>query len=89
MATGSVDSDRRRCQDDVMKTALGHPPGTDPQARADEEAVLKHLIECTPVPEDVARRVDARADKIIERIRRTRGVIDDATFQALLGDDEA
>ena len=60
-----------------MKTAPAQPPVLDAQALADEEAVLKHLTEGTPIPEDVARRIDARAERIIEQIRHTHGVIED------------
>jgi hypothetical protein len=34
------------------------------------------------------RRVDERAARITEQVRRTHGVIDDETFQTLLADDE-
>jgi len=42
-----------------------------------------------PLDPEVARRVDERAARITEQVRRTRGVIDDETFQALLADDES
>ena len=34
------------------------------------------------------RRIEERADRITEEIRMTRGVMDDARFQALLHDDD-
>lgn len=61
---------------------------TDAQEQADSEAVLRQLIDGTPLDPDVARRVEERADRITEEIRRVHGVIDDETFQALLDDDE-
>lgn len=57
--------------------------------RSDTEAVLKHAFERAPLDEEVASRVDARAAQITERVRRTHGIIDDETFQALLAEDEA
>jgi hypothetical protein len=58
------------------------------QAAADEQAVFRHAIDGTPVPPDVSQRVRERADRITERIRLTRGIIDDETFQSLLSDDD-
>jgi hypothetical protein len=60
---------------------------TDTEA-SDTEAVLKHAFEGVPLDPDVARRVDERAARITEQVRRTYGVIDDETFQTLLADDE-
>ena len=65
---------------------------TDPLAdseHSDTEAVLRHAFERAPLDPEVARRVDERAARITEQVRRTRGVIDDETFQALLADDES
>ena len=55
----------------------------------DTQAVLRHAFDRTPLDPEVARRVDERAARITEQIRRTHGVIDDATFQQLLADDES
>jgi hypothetical protein len=65
---------------------------TDPLAESehtDTRAVLRHAFEQAPLDPEVARRVDERADRITEQVRRTRGVIDDETFQTLLADDES
>jgi hypothetical protein len=65
---------------------------TDPVADAehcDTQAVLRHAFERVPLDPEVARRVDERAAQITERVRQTRGVIDDETFQTLLADDES
>ena len=65
---------------------------TDPLAESeqtDTRAVLRHAFEHAPLDPEVARRVDERADRITEQVRRTRGVIDDETFQTLLADDES
>lgn len=56
---------------------------------SDTEAVLRHAFEQAPLDPEVARRVDERAARITEQVRRTRGVIDDAIFQTLLADDES
>lgn len=56
---------------------------------ADTAAVLRHAFERAPLDPEVARRVDERAARITEQIRRTHGVIDDQTFQTLLTDEES
>ena len=55
---------------------------------SDTEAVLRHAFEGTPLDPEIARRVDERAARITEQVRRTHGVIDDETFQTHLADDE-
>jgi len=65
---------------------------SDPLAdceHSDTEAVLKHAFERAPLDSEVARRVDERAARITEQVRRTHGVIDDETFQLLLADDDS
>ena len=65
---------------------------TDPLAgseHSDTQAVLRHAFERAPLDPEVARRVDERAARITEQIRRTHGVIDDEMFQLLLADDES
>jgi hypothetical protein len=56
--------------------------------RADAEAVLRHAFHGEPLDAEIARRVHERAEKITEEIYRTRGLIDDETFQQILDDDE-
>ena len=56
---------------------------------SDTEAVLRHAFERAPLDPEVARRVDERAARITEQVRRTHGVIDDETFQTLLADDDS
>jgi len=56
-------------------------------AEADAAAVLEHLARGGPLDPAVAGRVRARAERVTDGIRRTRGVIDDAAFQTLLDDD--
>ena len=71
-----------------MNTAETEPAGIDLQVLADLDAVMKRIIDGTPVDPETSRRIEERADRITEEIRRTRGVMDDARFQALLHDDE-
>jgi hypothetical protein len=71
----------------MSKETAATDPLADP-AHCDTRAVLRHAFEQAPLDPEVARRVDERAARITERIRQTRGFIDDQTFQALLADDE-
>ena len=71
-----------------MSTAETEPAGIDQQLLADLDAVMKRIIDGTPVDPETSRRIEERADRITEEIRRTQGVIDDARFQALLDDDD-
>lgn len=58
-------------------------------AEADAAAVLECLTSGGPLDPAVADRARARAERVTDDIRRTRGVIDDAAFQALLDDEVA
>ncbi|MFL5240531.1 MAG: hypothetical protein ACJ8FY_00335 [Gemmataceae bacterium] len=71
-----------------MGTAETKAAGIDPLALADLDAVMKRIIDGTPVDPEISRRIEERADRITEEIRRTRGTMDDARFQALLHDDD-
>lgn len=71
-----------------MSTAETKPAGIDPQVLADLDAVMKRIIDGTPVDPETSRRIEQRADRITEEIRRSRGVLDDDRFQALLHDDD-
>jgi hypothetical protein len=71
-----------------MSTAEIEPAGIDLQVLADLDAVMKRIIDGTPVDPETSRRIEERADRITEEIRRTRGIMDDARFQTLLHDDE-
>jgi len=70
-----------------MSTAETEPAGIDPQVLADLNAVMKRIIDGTPVDLETSRRIEERADRITEELRRTRGVMDDDRFQGLLQDD--
>jgi hypothetical protein len=71
-----------------MSTAETKPAGIDLHVLVDLDAVMKRIIYGTPVDPETSRRIEERADRITEEIRRTRGVMDDARFQALLHDDD-
>ena len=71
-----------------MSTAKTTAARIDLQVLADLDAVMKRIIDGTPVDPETSRRIEERADRITEEIRRTRGVMDDARFQALLPDDD-
>jgi hypothetical protein len=71
-----------------MTSAEAEPAGIDLLVLADLDAVMKRIIDGTPVDPETSRRIEERADRIAEEIRRTRGVMDDARFQALLHDDD-
>jgi hypothetical protein len=71
-----------------MSTAETESAGIDPEVLADLDAVMKQIIDGTPIDPETSRRIEERADRITEEIRRTRGVMDDDRFQALLHDDD-
>ena len=71
-----------------MSTVKTEPAGIDLQVLADLDAVMKRIIDGTPVDPETSRRIEERADRITEEIRHTRGVMDDARFQTLLHDDD-
>ena len=71
-----------------MSAAKIERPGVDLQVLADLDAVMKRIIDGTPVDPETSRRIEERADRITEEIRRTRGVMEDARFQALLHDHD-
>ena len=71
-----------------MSTAETELAGIDPQVLADLNAVMKRIIDGTPVDLETSRRIEERADRIMGELRRTRGVMDDDRFQGLLHDDD-
>ena len=44
--------------------------GTDPEVLADIDALMRHTAEKTPVDPDLFRRVNERADRLTEELRR-------------------
>jgi len=71
-----------------MSTAESEPAGIDLQVLADLDAVMKRIIDGTPVDLETARRIEERANRITEEIYRTHGLIDDESIQRLLDDDD-
>jgi hypothetical protein len=71
-----------------MSTAETEPGGIDPQVLPDLDAVMKRILDGTPVDLETSRRIEERADRITEEILRTCGGMDDDRFQALLHDDD-
>ena len=63
--------------------------GMDSQEHADAEAVLRHAFHGEPLDPEVLRRVRERAARVTEEIYLEHGMIDDATFQELLRDDDS
>jgi hypothetical protein len=70
-----------------IETAATDP--LDDSEHSDTAAVLRHAFERVPLDAEIARRLEERAARITEKLRRTHGVIDDETFQLLLADDES
>lgn len=50
--------------------------GSDPQARDDYQAVMRHVVEGSSVEPELARRVRERAERITDELRREHGDID-------------
>jgi hypothetical protein len=69
-------------------TSETHAAASDLQELADRDAVYRHAFEGQPLDPEVRRRVRERAARITADIHRTRGLVDDETFQKLLGDDD-
>ena len=87
IGTTSIDPRSRNAK--IRTWAEPKTTGMDPQERADEEAVLRHAFHGEPLDPEVARRsFHERAARVTEEIYRVHGEIDDATFEALLRDDD-
>ena len=71
-----------------MSTAETEAAGIDPQVLADLDAVMKRISDGAAVDPETSRRIEERGDRITAEIRRSRGVMDDDRFQALLHDDD-
>jgi hypothetical protein len=71
-----------------MSNADTEPEGIDPQVLADLNDVMRRIVEGVAVDPETSRRIEERADRITEEIRRTRGIMKDDRFQALLRDDD-
>lgn len=49
---------------------------TDPQVLADLDAVMRHIIDGTPIDPETSRRIEERANLITEEVYRLHGDID-------------
>ena len=67
-----------------MGNAEKPPSSIDPQVLADLEAVLKRITDGTPVDPATLRRIEERAVRAMEELRRTRGLYDDETVNGWL-----
>lgn len=56
-----------------MSIAETEAAGIDPQVLADLEAVMKRIIDGTPVDLETSRRIEEGADRVTEEVGRTRG----------------
>ena len=50
--------------------------GTDPEVLADIDALMRHLLDKTPVDPELSRRVEERADLAIDALRKSGATID-------------
>jgi hypothetical protein len=62
--------------------------GTDPQVLDDYRAVIKHILDKTPLDPEIAHRIDERADRITERLRRENVDIDVVQLLREVRDEE-
>ena len=69
-------------------TSTKEAAAVDPQMQADLEAVSRHAFHGAALDPEIAHRVEERTARITEEISRPHGVIDDASFQGLLDDDD-
>jgi hypothetical protein len=59
-----------------MSASEAKTAGIDPQVLADLEAVMKRIMDGTPVDAETSRRIEDRADRITEELRRRNVRID-------------
>lgn len=62
--------------------------GMDPQVRDDYQAVIKHLLDKTPLDPELVRRIEERADRITERLRQENVDIDVVELLREVRDEE-
>jgi hypothetical protein len=71
-----------------MSTTKIQAAGIYLQVLTNLEALMKRIVDGTPIDTETSRRIGDRADRITDEIRRTCSVMNDARFQALLHDDD-
>jgi hypothetical protein len=62
-------------ENEIMSTDT-RTSGVDCDVLADLDRLMRHLTEKTPVDPELAQRVEERADRVIEELRRTHDPID-------------
>jgi hypothetical protein len=72
----AIDQLPKRCDNILMKAAALDKLANDPEARADEEAVMASFVSGMPVDPKVAMRVRDRGRQIREEIFRQHGLLD-------------
>jgi hypothetical protein len=65
---------------DVTTTSI------DPHVLADLDAVMKRILDGTPVDAAVSRRIHERAEQVMEEIRQDHGELSEETVNQLLRD---
>ncbi len=50
--------------------------GIDPQIQADLDAVMRQIMDGTPLDPEISRRIEERADRITEEIYQAHGDVD-------------
>lgn len=63
-------------------------PVIDPQVMDDYHPVINHLMDKTPLEPELARRIEERADRITERLRRENVEIDIVQILREVRDEE-
>jgi hypothetical protein len=60
--------------------------GIDPQVLSDLDAVMKRIVDGTPVDEETSQWIEERGNKITEEIRRLHGEFGEDRLNRLLRD---
>ena len=60
----------------IAEKSLPSKPGVHEGALADIANIMRNLADKKPMPTDICRRVEERADRVIEELRQTHVQID-------------
>jgi hypothetical protein len=74
-------------ENEVMATDT-KTTGIDPEVMDDYRAVIKHLMDKTPIEPELHRRIEARANRITERLRQEGVEIDVVQLLREVRDEE-
>ena len=75
-ALSSIDQFPNQCDNILMNAAALDNLASDPEALADEEAVMASFVSGKPLDPEVAKRVRERGRQIHEEIFRQHGLLD-------------